>query len=226
MERDGTALYTTESGLTIGLYAASFSFRESSIRAAISGLREQGAEIVVCAFHWGDEGTYRPNGSQEYFGRLAIEAGADIVWGHHPHVLQKIERYGNGVIFYSLGNCSFGGHTYPKDYDSAIVQQEVIHGSDGTVRLGELTIVPISLSSVSGRNNYQPTPLQPDTEAYARVLSKLDGSFRGADLISAETAPPTQMPTVPAETGETGVPETAAPEIPTGEIPGSTGAES
>ena len=226
VERDGTALYTTESGLTIGLYAASFSFRESSIRAAISGLREQGAEIVVCAFHWGDEGTYRPNGSQEYFGRLAIEAGADIVWGHHPHVLQKIERYGNGVIFYSLGNCSFGGNTYPKDYDSAIVQQEVIRGSDGTVRLGELTIVPISLSSVSGRNNYQPTPLQPDTEAYARVLSKLDGSFRGADLISAETAPPTQMPTVPAETEETGVPETAAPEIPTGEIPGSTGAES
>ena len=111
MERDGTALYTTESGLTIGLYAASFSFRESSIRAAISGLREQGAEIVVCAFHWGDEGTYRPNGSQEYFGRLAIEAGADIVWGHHPHVLQKIERYGNGVIFYSLGNCSFGGNS-------------------------------------------------------------------------------------------------------------------
>lgn len=202
VERDKTALYTTESGLTIGLYAASFTFSESGIRAAVSQLRSQGAEIVICAYHWGTENSYRTNGTQEYFGRLSIEAGADIVWGHHPHVLQKIEHYGDGVIFYSLGNFSFGGAVYPKDYDSAFLQQEVIRDADGSVRLGELTIIPVCVSSASDHNNFQPTPLKPDDPAYDRVMSKLDGTFNGPDLPigqgKTETTAPTEKPAAPA----------------------------
>lgn len=240
VERDKTALYTTDSGLTIGLYAASFSFSESGIRSAVAQLRSQGAEIVICAFHWGDENSYRANGTQEYFGRVAIEAGADIVWGHHPHVLQKIEQYGDGVIFYSLGNFSFGGAVYPKDYDSAILQQEVIRDPDGSVRLGELTIIPVSISSAGDHNNYQPTPLEPGSTAYERVLSKLDGSFIGPDLPigqgTSETTEPTAEPateptlpsaeaTVPAtEPATEPVPEpvpepTAEPTVPGTEAP-------
>ena len=62
------------------------------------------------------------------------------------------------------------------------MQQEVIRDGEGNVRLGQLTVVPASVSSVTGRNNFQPTPYEPGTEAYNRVLSKLDGTFSGGNL--------------------------------------------
>ena len=62
------------------------------------------------------------------------------------------------------------------------MQQEVIRDAEGKVRLGQLTIVPASVSSVAERNNFQPTPYEPGTEEYNRVLSKLDETFSGPNL--------------------------------------------
>ena len=93
-------------------------------------------------------------------------------------MLQSIESYNGGVIFYSLGNFSFGGNSAPKDFDTALIQQEVFRDAGGTVRLGERTIVPACISSVSGVNNYQPTPYAPDSEGYQRVLAKLSGTWQ------------------------------------------------
>ena len=110
VEKNKTAMYTTESGLKIGLYASSFSsITAKSIQSNVSQLRKDGAEIVICAFHWGEEGKYRPDGTQQKMAKAAIDAGADVVYGHHPHVLQPVEQYGSGYIFYSLGIFSFGG---------------------------------------------------------------------------------------------------------------------
>ena len=183
VEKNGTMLFTTESGLTIGVYAATFDINTSDMKSSIAELRSQGAEIVVCAFHWGNEGQYRPTSQQQNNGHAAIDAGADIVYGCHPHVLQRIEEYNGGIIYYSLGNFSFGGNHFPRDMDSVIVRQEVIRQEDGTVVLGELTLIPVSISSMSGQNNFQPTPLEEGTTEYDRVLSKLDGTFKGADLV-------------------------------------------
>ena len=182
VEEDKTALFITESGLIIGLYADSFDFKESDIEENIAALEEQGAEIIICAFHWGTEGAYRHNDKQERYAHFAIDAGADIVVGNHPHVLQEMEVYGDGLIFYSLGNFSFGGNDHPKDYDSAVIQQQVIRDPDGTIRLGEMKIIPICISSVSDRNNYQPTPYPKDSEAYNRVLEKLNGTYSGPNV--------------------------------------------
>ena len=203
VEKNKTSLYTTESGLTIGLYAVAFQFNETNIKAQISKLRDAGAEVIIAAFHWGAEGAYRPNGTQEFFGRAAIEAGADIVYGHHPHVLQRIEQYQDGVIYYSLGNFSFGGSVFPKDLDTAILQQEIIREPDGSVRLGELDIIPCSITSMKVQNNYQPTPLEESDPAYKRVLSKLDGSFKGPDLVvDYSHLNPTEPPTDPVDPTE------------------------
>lgn len=183
VERDSTAVVTTGSGLTIGLYAAVYyKLDVADMTAKIAALREQGVDLIIFAPHWGVEGTYHPTEEQKQVGHAAIDAGADIVFGSHPHVLQPIEEYGGGIIFYSLGNFSFGGNGAPKDYDTALVQQEVIRDAEGTVRLGQLTIVPASVSSVAGRNNFQPTPYKPGTEEYNRVLSKLDETFSGPNL--------------------------------------------
>ena len=103
--------------------------------------------------------------------------------GNHPHVLQPVEEYNGGLIYYSLGNFSFGGNDHPKDYDSAVLQQQVLRDPDGTIRLGELTVIPISISSVSDRNNYQPIPYEEGSEEYQRVMDKLNGTYSGANVI-------------------------------------------
>ena len=180
--RDSSVVFTTESGLTIGMYANLFNFDYADIEAEIAAMKEQGAEIIIMAVHWGSEGFYRPHDHQVEQAHKVIDLGVDILYGSHPHVLQPIETYGDGIIYYSLGNFSFGGNQNPPDKDTAILQQEIIRDKDGNIRLGELTIIPASCSSVEDRNNYQPTPYEEGTEEYARVISKLDGSWEGPNL--------------------------------------------
>ena len=176
--REDTFLYTTDSGLTVGVYCDDFAFEQAQIADAIADLRSRGADIVVCTFHWGQEKSYKPAQNEIDWGHIAIDAGADIVAGHHAHVLQPIEYYNGGVIMYSLANFAFGGNTWPSDADTAIVQQQVIRDPDGTVRLGELTVIPCSVSSIQGQNNFQPTPMEEGSEGYDRVLQKLAGTFQ------------------------------------------------
>lgn len=177
VEQRETMVYTTESGLTIGVYADLYPEDIDGLEDKITAMREEGAEIVIAIMHWGKEYFYQPNNDQKNLGRAAIDAGADIVYGTHPHVLQPVEEYNGGVIYYSLGNFSFGGHTNPPDKDSAIIQQTIIREPDGTVHLGDLNMIPCSLSSVSNTNDFQPTPLEPGTESYERVLAKLTGTY-------------------------------------------------
>ena len=226
-----TYLYTTESGLIIGVYANAFFYDAEAMAASIASLREQGAEIVVVAMHWGIERDYYPSSDQIYMAHAAIDAGADIVAGHHPHVLQPMEAYNGGVIYYSLGNFSFGGNYNPSDKDSVVVQQQVLRDPDGTVRLGETIINPCSITSEPSYNNYQPTPLEPDSDAYARVLVKLgvdeEGKLQTLDQIvgytygypsssqsttTQTTPPPTTTPptTTPPETAVTTTPVTTS----------------
>ena len=183
VEKDCSLLVTTESGLCVGIYAMAFTQDKKDMQNEIKDLRKQGAEIVVVSAHWGAEGSYRAAHTQSDMAYAAIDAGADIVYGHHPHTLQRIEEYNGGIIYYSLGNFVFGGNHWPQDLDSAILQQQVIRQEDGSVSLGELTIIPVSCSSLPVQNNFQPTPYPEGSEKYDRVLSKLDGTYKGGDLV-------------------------------------------
>lgn len=182
-ERDSGTLISLECGLTVGLYGmVYYNLDVQAMEKAIVSLREQGAELVIVAPHWGVEGSYRPKQQQIDIGHAAIDAGADIVWGSHPHVLQPVEAYHGGMIYYSMGNFCFGGNSCPEDFDTALFQQEVIRSPGGEISLGDLTIVPCRISSAKWVNNYQPTPMEEGSEEYHRVLSKLDGSFQGPNL--------------------------------------------
>jgi poly-gamma-glutamate synthesis protein (capsule biosynthesis protein) len=65
------------------------------------------AEVVIVSMHAGAEYWTHTHPNQTAFARAAVEAGARVVVGHHPHVVQPVERYRDGVIFYSLGNLVF-----------------------------------------------------------------------------------------------------------------------
>ena len=135
---------------------------EEGMIANIKAVEEQGAQIVIVSFHWGLEKQNYPTENQVNLAHSAIDNGADLVLGHHPHVLEGIEVYKGKNIVYSLGNFCFGGNSNPSDKDTMIFQQTF------TVENGELkednvtNIIPCSISSESGYNNYQPTPLEGD----------------------------------------------------------------
>ncbi len=65
------------------------------------------ADILIVSFHWGDEYQTHSNPLQESIAHALIDAGADLVIGHHPHVAEEIEQYKGKYIFYSLGNFVF-----------------------------------------------------------------------------------------------------------------------
>jgi len=86
------------------------------------------ADIVVVFFHFGNEGWSSPSARQRTVARAAIDAGANLVLGTHPHVLQEVEEYEGGLIAYSLGNFVFDGFEGVAN-ESAILF--VTFGADG-----------------------------------------------------------------------------------------------
>lgn len=124
----------------------------------IAFLKEQGAQIIIVSFHWGQEKENVPNDVQVELAHTAIDNGADLVLGHHPHVLQGIEEYKGKNIVYSLGNFCFGGNSAPSDMDTMIFQQ-TFTVKDGKLQEDNVTnILPCKISSAyeKGYNNYQP----------------------------------------------------------------------
>ena len=174
VEQDTYRIITTERGLKIGLYGGFFQVDVKKVEQAVAEMKRQGAELIVMAIHWGIEGYYRPNAEQEQLAHQLIDLGVNIVYGSHPHVLQRVEEYNGGIIYYSLANFSFGGNHFPRDMDTVILRQQVLRQKDGTVVLGTLTPIPACVSSQRPQNDFQPTPYEEDTEDYARVLQKLE----------------------------------------------------
>jgi poly-gamma-glutamate synthesis protein (capsule biosynthesis protein) len=179
--RDEYTIYETESGLKIGIYAVSFG-TVSQIQDGIAALKDLGAEFIIAAIHWGDEGSYSANNDQVTQGHAAIDAGADIVYGSHPHTLQPVEEYNGHYIYYSMGNWTFGGNTNPRDKDTFILRLTVERDAHGNVSIVEREHIPCAISGNVDSNNYQPTLYEEGSEGYNRVLSKLDGSFTGSNL--------------------------------------------
>lgn len=146
--------------------------REQQVKDNIAKVKEEGAQLIIVIFHWGNEKEEVPDSNQTTLGRLAIDEGADLVCGHHPHVLQGIETYKGKNIVYSLGNFCFGGNSAPSDMDSMIFQQTFTIDSDGVQADNVTNIIPCSISSDYGYNNYQPTPAQ--GEEADRILQKIE----------------------------------------------------
>lgn len=171
-------------GVKVGVYCLFNSLvpTKALVEKGVQTLKDKGAQYIVCALHWGVEGSYHQTADEVAVAHAAIDAGANVVYGSHPHVLQPIEEYNGGVILYSMGNWSFGGNTAPRDRDTAIVQVKVKKDTDGTLSTDGYDIIPCCLSSVASVNDYCPTPYKKDSDEYKRVLSKLDGTWKGSDL--------------------------------------------
>lgn len=123
---------------------------EDQLRKDVKAARKQ-ADIVLVSFHWGQEGKTVLRDYQIRIGHLAIDSGASAVIGSHPHILQGIEQYKNGVILYSMGNFTFGSYS-SHSTRSAIAQLIFSNG-----RLHEVRMIPIDVNNFEVQ--FQPHPL-------------------------------------------------------------------
>ncbi|MDO8496518.1 MAG: AmmeMemoRadiSam system protein B [bacterium] len=116
------------------------------IKKDITTAKQQG-DLVVASFHWGDEYQTKHNQKQEQFAKAAIDAGASLVIGHHPHVVQEVEQYKSGWIAYSLGNFVFD-QNFSKETNRGLILEAVIaNGKIESVNKKDVTI----------SNKYQPS---------------------------------------------------------------------
>lgn len=100
------------------------------------------ADILVVSVHFGEEYQTQPSETQKLIAQSAIDAGADIVIGHHPHVVQPIEKYKQGWIVYSLGNFVFDQGFSKETMQGALLKVVITN-----TKVASATLVPITLSS-------------------------------------------------------------------------------
>ncbi|MGE8017467.1 CapA family protein [Peribacillus frigoritolerans] len=107
--------------------------------------KQGNADLVVVNMHWGQEYSTSTTDRQKDLAKAIIDAGADIIIGHHPHVLQSFDVYKDGIIFYSLGNFIFDqGWTRTKD--SAMVQYHLANDGKATI-----DVVPLQIEEATPR---------------------------------------------------------------------------
>ena len=169
-----TAIWETN-GVKVGL-AGVYELAEGmdcqdDMTAAMQSLKDAGADLVIVSFHWGVEKENYPDETQQTLAHAAIDQGADLVLGHHPHVLQGIEKYQGKYIVYSLGNFCFGGNKNPSDKDTMIFQQTFTLENGEVVEDDAINIIPCRISSEDDYNNYQPTPAE--GEEAQRILGRI-----------------------------------------------------
>lgn len=151
--------------------------RKHQLLVNIQKVQAEGADLVFVVFHWGNERETVPDQNQVTLAKLAIDNGADLVVGHHAHVLQGVTKYKGKTIAYGLANFCFGGNSAPSDMDTMIFQQTFTLDTDGNVTSGEPDLIPCRVSSDPYINNYQPTPASGDEAA--RILQKIQERSAG-----------------------------------------------
>lgn len=149
---------------------------EALVENGIAALRGAEADLILVCCHWGIEREYYPEAYQQVLGRKCIDWGADLVIGHHPHVLQGVEEYQGKYIVYSLGNFCFGANRNPEDKDAMIFQQTFTFREGQKQEDQNIRVIPCSISSLSSRNDFKPTPAS--GEEAVRIINKLNECSR------------------------------------------------
>jgi len=171
-----------------GVRVATLSFSDAYVvgfvarafQGGVLSAEDANADLVVTHFHWGTEYGFAPNGRQRELAEMAAASGADIVIGHHPHVLQSVERIGDTLVLYSLGNFVFD-QGWSRTRESTLVRYEL--GADGRARV---SFVPIVIGE--GTPRVASGPLGPYRRG--RIFDRLQGPGltwdRGSDVLATE----------------------------------------
>ena len=133
------------------------------VTEAIAAARPD-CDLLIVNMHWGWERQNQQCQEQVELGRAAVDAGADLVIGTHPHVYQGIEKYKGKYIVYSLGNFCFAGNANPDDKRCLIFRQRFSFNpgmgiAQANILDAGIDVIPASISSVPEKNDFVPTVL-------------------------------------------------------------------
>lgn len=168
------AAVQTVNGIKVGLASISSIEAvspEAKLRKALTDLKKKKPEVIIVSMHSGIEYTQDIQPVQKRLAHVAIDMGADVVLGHHPHVMQGIDKYKGKYIVYSLGNFCFGGNTNPSDKDAMIFRQ-TFQIKKGKVKIKDTKVVPVRISGTDSINNYQPVVAKGKTKT--RIIDRLN----------------------------------------------------
>lgn len=161
---------------------------EDRVRADIAAARETADFVVVCP-HWGVEYTHTPSDEQKRWCGIFLDAGADLVIGTHPHVIQPVEWYERGeggrmLVYYSLGNfinsTAEQGRGVCDRMLGGMARITLVRGDDGTVGIGEASVVPLVTqldNGYAGVTAYLFSDYSEELAALNRLLRERDSIF-------------------------------------------------
>lgn len=118
--------------------------------------REENVNAVVFSYHGGREYSEARTQKQVDIAKLAVNAGADLVIMHHPHVVQGMSIFDNRSVCYSLGNFCFGGNKNVRAMESLVAVATLSFSDDGEYLGQQIDLYPAHISGTHPRSNYQP----------------------------------------------------------------------
>lgn len=181
-----------------GVKIAVFSFRRYFMEVywewfedVVPRMKAQGIcdAVIVCLHHGTEYQTHHNIEEQTRFAHHAIDYGADLVVGTHPHVLHGVEIYKNRLIFYSIGNFSFGGNKEPKpaSIPTCVMQVNMVFDDNGLFSQ-QFTVFPFHATGTTPMNNYQPTPVTGAQAQHVMDLLQRDTPFPLNPYVEGEGA--------------------------------------
>lgn len=153
-----------------GIRETTFHQNRKQIEEDIKALQDMGAQYIVYSMHFGKEYSPTHNALQEKMARGAIDLGADLIIGTHPHVVQGIEKYNGGLILYSLGNLVFGGNHNLKEFD-AVLARFTLGFTSGAMEAMQMELIPVHTSGAKPANDFRPIVAR--GEAWQSVLDRI-----------------------------------------------------
>lgn len=188
-----TGIFETQ-GIRIGFVSVNESSQgaavEKYLEEGFAKLKEEQVDLILACCHWGTERENYPEDYQRELGKKCIDWGADLVLGHHPHVLQGIEEYQGKYIVYSLANFCFGANRNPADKDTMIFQQTFTFVEGEKQESRDIRVIPCSVSSVSTRNDYCPTPAE--GEEAVRIINRINEYSRDFGVVFTKEGYPAE----------------------------------
>ncbi len=177
---DERPLVLEKYGIKIGLYLCTM-YSEWQANRICDWIKESSetTDYQIVYYHGGTEHQFEPDEWRVRASRKMVDAGADLVIGAHPHVLQPMEEYNGAVIIYSLGNFLFGGArttTDPFATNRTVIYQQVLRVKDGGISETGYNLIPC-YQYKDASLLWQPLPIDPEEnyDDYKKVLDFMNG---------------------------------------------------